>query len=94
MTYVVSISEFRKNLFEYADLTKDGGEVMVEKNGKSFLLVKSAKDDAKERAKKLLAILKSYKPSGKRPTKKEVAEVNEFFRGKKEIEYMKNLGKR
>ena len=94
MTYVVSISEFRENLFEYADLARGGDEVVVEKNGKSFLLVKSAKDDAKERARRLLAISKSYKPSGKRPTKKEIDEVNEFMRGKKEIEYMKNLGKR
>lgn len=86
MNTTVSISQFRKNLFTYADLIVNKGyEVEVEKDGKKvFRAVKVDEDDAKKRAKKLLEI--SKKMAGKW---KDVNFDREFFRGKKELKYWK-----
>ena len=84
----VPITEFRKDLFKYADLVAlYGYEIEVEKKGRRIFKVIKAVDSSKERARRALAAAK--KLGG---TFKNASFDREFFRGKKELEYMKNLG--
>ena len=84
----VPITEFRKDLFKYADMvTLQGYEVEVENNGRKVFRVVKTTDSSKERARRALAAAK--KLGG---TFKNASFDREFFRGKKELEYMKNLG--
>ena len=84
----VSITEFRRDLFRYADLVASGGyEFEVEKKGRKVFKVVKTSDSSKERARRALAAAK--KLGG---TFKNASFDRGFFRGKKELEYMKNLG--
>ena len=88
MITTVPITEFRKDLFRYADLVAlEGYEVEVEKNGKRIFKVSRVEDTPQARAKRALAILKQL--GGSMPNFKR---DNEFFRGKKETKSMKHLG--
>lgn len=88
-TSIISITELRKNLFKIADMVvREGKEVEVEKEGQRILKLVKITDDPKERAKRALKIAK--KIGG---TFKHVKFDRAFFRGKKEKEYMANLGK-
>jgi hypothetical protein len=85
----VPITEFRKDLFKYADLVAyQGWEVEVEKDGRKIFKVSRVENTPQKRAERAIAALK--KLGGAFPDFKT---DNEFFRGKKEIEYMKRLGK-
>ena len=89
MNYSVPISQFRKDLFTYAKkVAEQGHELEVEKDGKAVFRVMPVEDDAKKRAKRALEIMK--KLGG---TWKDVKLDNEFFRGKKEMEYWKRTEK-
>ena len=89
MIISVPITEFRQNIFKYGRLVeKNGYEIEVENEGrKSFKAVK-VDNTPQERAKRALKAIK--KLGGAFPDFKR---DNAFFRGKKEIEYMKRLGK-
>lgn len=90
MTMTVSITDFRKNLFEYADLVdRQGYEFEVEKEGKKMLIISKAVDDSKARSKRLARALRAA--AGKFP---KWEYDREWFRGKKEIEWMKRLEER
>ena len=83
----VPITEFRKDLFKYADMvTLQGYEVEVENNGRKVFRVVKTTDSSKERARRALAAAK--KLGG---TFKNASFDRKFFRGKKELKYMKNL---
>jgi len=85
----VPITEFRKDLFRYADLVAlQGYEVEVEKKGRKIFKISKIEDTLQARAKRALPIVK--KLGGSMPN---FNRDNQFFRGKKEIEYMKHLGK-
>lgn len=90
MTLTVNITDFRQNIFKYADLVRLAGyEFEVEKEGSEvFYVSKPKKNDAKARAVRLARAVKAA--AGKFP---DFDYDGEFFRGKKEIEYMRNLGK-
>lgn len=84
----VPITEFRKDLFKYADLVAlQGYEFEVENKGRKVFKVVKTTDSSRERARRALAAAK--KLGGKF---KNISFDREFFRGKKELEYMKNLG--
>ena len=90
MTMTVSITDFRNNLFEYADLVdRQGYEFEVEKEGKKMLKISKAVDDSKERSKRVARALRAA--AGKFP---EFEYDREFFRGKGEVKWMKNLERR
>lgn len=86
MMMTVPITEFRKNLFKYADLVAlEGYEVEVEKKGNKVFKITGVKDDdVKVRAEKALELAK--KMVGKIKFNKRL------FRNKREIDYMKHLG--
>lgn len=89
MPSVVSITDFRNNIFEYtAQLLKYGGELSVQKNGQQVLKVTPDKDDPAGRAKYFLKYI-APKAGGiwKDVPQKEFDEINEFMRGKKEKRY-------
>ena len=87
MMQPVPISEFRKKIFEYAKLVdEEGAEIVVEKNGKKIFRVIKIDKNAKESAKKALNLLKDLSGSWTKNSDKE------FFRGKKEKKYIKELG--
>lgn len=89
MTQIISITDFRKNLFRIADMVAYKGiEVEVEKEGRRIVKLVKIDDDPRERAKKALEVMK--KIGGKF---KHVKFDRSFFRGKKEKEYMLSLGK-
>ncbi len=84
MTMTVNITDFRKNIFKYADLIQKGYEVEVEKGGtKIFRTVKTV-DDSATKAKQLLKILKKYK--GKFPDWD--IDIDKMRHNKAEKEYM------
>ncbi len=88
MITAVPITEFRKDLFKYADLVAlQGYEIEVENKGRKVFKVVKTVDSSKERARRALAAAK--KLGG---TFENASFDREFFRGKKELEYMKNLG--
>lgn len=85
----VPITEFRRDLFKYADLVSlQGYEVEVEKKGQKLFKIVKIDETPQERARYALAAIKRL--GGAFPDFKR---NNAFFRGKKEIEYMKRLGK-
>lgn len=89
MTQIISITDLRKDLFRIADMVAyKGVEVEVEKEGRRIVKLVKIEDDPRERAKRALEVMK--KIGGKF---KHVKFDRAFFRGKKEIEYMKSLGK-
>lgn len=88
MITTVPITEFRRDLFKYADMVAlQGYEVEVENKGRKVFRVTKATDSSRERALRALAAAK--KLGGKF---KNASFDREFFRGKKELEYMKSLG--
>lgn len=88
MNSIVSITSFRKNLFDYAKLVaEEGYEIEVEKDGKRIFKLVKVTDDPKQRAKKALKLTKKLGGSWKDAKLDE-----EFFRGKKEKKYMSKLG--
>lgn len=88
-TSIISITNLRKNLFEIADMVvREGKEVEVEKDGQRIIKIVKITDDPSERANRALRIAK--KLGGKF---KHVNFDRDFFRGKKEKEYMASLGK-
>jgi len=87
MNVLIPITDFRKNIFSLTDrLVEDGGEVLIEKDGKTILKVIPVEQTAREQAKKLLSI------SRKLIGKIKIDHNNDFFRGKKEIRYLRQLG--
>jgi len=92
-TSIISITDLRKNLFKIADMVeREGREVEVEKEGKRIIKLVKISDDPRERAKRLLKIMNKIGGMWKDKPQGEFDELNEFFRGKKEKEYMKSLG--
>lgn len=90
MTMTVNITDFRKNLFKYANLVDKGYEVEVEKGGRRIMVVSQPGiDDIKKRGMRAYQIAK--KLAGKFP---DWEYDREWFRGKKEIEWMKRLEER
>lgn len=88
MTQIISITDLRKNLFNLAErVFSSGEEIEVEKEGRRIVKIVRIDDDPKDRAKRALAVMK--KIGGKF---KNVDFDRNFFRGKKEKEYMKKLG--
>ena len=82
----VPITEFRKDLFKYADLVAfQGYEFEIEKKGRKLFKIVKLEDDLKAKAERALAILP--KIAGKLGVTD-----RKFFRGRKEIDYMKKLG--
>lgn len=93
-TSIVSITNLRKNLFKIANMVVSSGkEVEVEKEGQRIMKLVKITDDPKERAKRLAKLLPKLGGMWKDKPQRELDELNEFFRGKKEKEYMKSLGK-
>lgn len=89
MTQVISITDFRRNLFRLADkVAREGSEIEVEKEGRRIIRISRIDDDPKERARRALEVAK--KIGGKF---KHVKFDRAFFRGRKELDYMKNLGR-
>ena len=89
MMITVPITNLRKDLFKYARLVEqDEYEVEVENEGRKVFKMVKITDSPRERARRALEIAK--KLGGKF---KDVSFDRESFRGKKEIEYMKKLGK-
>lgn len=82
----VPITEFRKNLFKYADMVAlEGYDVEVEKKGrKLFRVAMVEEDDLKIRAERALELAK--KMAGK------ITFDRRLFRNRREKEYMKHLG--
>ena len=81
----VSITEFRKDLFRYADLVAlYGYEIEVEKKGRKLFKVVKSEDDLKSRAEKKLEL--AEKLVGK------IKFDKRLFRNKRELEYMRRLG--
>ena len=91
MTMTVSITDFRNNIFKYADLVQKGYDLEVEKSGDAvFRVGKPLKEDIKRRGKELYELLKKAK--GKFPNWK--YDAGRMRRNKVEMEYIKNLDKR
>lgn len=94
-TSIVSITNLRKNLFEIANLVvSEGKEVEIEKDGQRIMKLVKITDDPSERAKRALKLLPKLAGMWKDKPQSEFDELNEFFRGKKEKEYMKSLTSR
>src|SRR3990167_7002956 len=93
MTQIISITNLRKDLFRIADMVAyKGVEVEVEKEGRRIVKLVKIDDDPRERARKALEILPKLGGIWKDIPDDKFKEYREFFRGKKEIEYMKKLG--
>ena len=91
MTMTVNITDFRKNLFKYADLIRKGYEIDVEKVGQTILRAVPPKiPDRVARARKALKLLKEL--GGKFPDWE--YDADKVRRNKVEMEYMKNLDKK
>jgi hypothetical protein len=85
MTTTVPITEFRKDLFRYADMVAlQGYEIEVEKNGRKLFKVVKPEDDLTARSRQALEIAK--KLVGK------IKFDKRLFRNKREREYIKHLG--
>lgn len=69
-----------------------GVEVEVEKEGRRIVKLVKIEDDPRERARKALEILPKLGGIWKDIPEEKFKETREFFRGKKEVEYMKKLG--
>lgn len=81
----VPITEFRKDLFKYADLVAlQGWEVEVEKKGRKFFKIVKVDDDLEARAERALEL--ANKLVGK------IKFNRRLFRNKREKEYVKHLG--
>lgn len=93
MTHVVSITDFRNNIFDYANLVNKGDAVEVEKDGKRVLRVTAIDEDSpEERAKYLLEhVLPKVGGIWKDVPQSEFDKLNEQFRGKKAKAYMRKL---
>lgn len=89
MPNIVSITDFRNNIFDYtAQLLKYGGELNVQKNGQQILKITPIKDNPSEKAKYLLKyILPKAGGMWKNLPQSHFDDLNEFFRGKKEKRY-------
>lgn len=84
MPTVVSITDFRNNIFDYTDkLLKYGDEFEVAKNGQSVFRVIPAPNDAVQRAKKALKILPKLAGIWADIPEKEFKEMRQYFRGPK-----------
>lgn len=93
MTQVISITDFRRNLFRLADkVVREGSEIEVEKEGRRIIRISRIDDDPKERARKILALLPKLGGMWKDLPDEKFQEMHRFFRGKKEKKYMKDLG--
>lgn len=93
MTQIISITDLRKDLFRIADMVAyKGVEVEVEKEGRRIVKLVKIEDDPKERAKRALEILPKLGGIWKDMPEEKFNKMREFFRGKKESEYMKRLG--
>ena len=85
VTTTVPITEFRKDLFRYADMVAlQGYEIEVEKNGRKLFKVVKPEDDLTARSRQALEIAK--KLVGK------IKFDKRLFRNKREREYIKHLG--
>lgn len=90
---IISITDLRKNLFNLAEqVFSSGEEIEVEKEGRRIIKIVRIDDDPKERAKNILKLLPKLGGMWKNIPDKVFKENYEFFRGKKEKEYMKKLG--
>ena len=88
MNTVVSITDFRKNLFDLTDelLASKSGELIIKKDDVPVLRVTPYRSDAKERARRALVVAKKLSKIWR-----ETSYDKEFFHGKKEKRYFKNL---
>ena len=84
MTYIISISEFRNNIFNYTSLIDKGHDLVIEKEGKAIYKVTKHTDDSVAKATKMLQLLPHLKGIWK-------DNQDDFFRGSKETEYMKKI---
>lgn len=85
----VPITDFRQNIFRFGRLIeKEGYEIEVENEGRKVFKVSKIEETPQTRARRARKILK--KLGGAFP---DFTWDREFFRGKKELKYMKKLGK-
>lgn len=85
MVTTVPITEFRKDLFKYANLVElENYEIEVEKKGKIVFKVTKSNDNLKTRAEKALDLANKMVGSIKFNRK--------LFRNKREREYVEHLG--
>lgn len=94
MTQIISITDFRKNLFNLAEqVFSSGEEIEVEKEGRRIVKMVRIDNDPKERAKRALELLPKLGGIWRKVPARRFKELNEFVRGKKEKKYMEELGK-
>lgn len=91
MTHIIPITELRKNIFALAErVARTGEEIEIEKEGRRIVKLIAIKDDPSARAKYILKyVLPKLAGSWKNMSKKELREINNFRRGKKEKLYWK-----
>ena len=91
MTYILPITEFRKNIFAITEkVARTGEEIEIEKEGKRIAKLVAIKDDSAARAKYALEhVLPKLRGIWKNVPESEFRKVNEFMRGKKEKSYWK-----
>lgn len=88
MTLTVNITDFRQNLFKYADLVETAGyEIEVENEGRKVFEASPVKNDSRMRGKRLARAFKNA--AGKF---KNVDFQTDKLRNARELEYMKKLG--
>ncbi len=91
MPYILPITEFRKNIFTITErIARTGDAVEVEKEGKRIVRVVPIRDDPAEKARYALEhVLPKLAGIWKDVPEKELRELNNFMRGKKEKSYWK-----
>ena len=92
MPSIIPITDFRKNIFDYAtQILAQNQEVEIERNGQRILRIAPIKDDPSERAKYLLKyVLPKLAGIWKDVPQKEFDKTNEYLRGKKAQKYLDN----
>ena len=91
MTYILPITEFRKNIFSITErVARTGDPVDVEKEGKRIVRVTAIKDDPAEKANYVLEhVLPKLAGAWENMTKKDLARVRSLRRGAVERRYWK-----
>jgi prevent-host-death family protein len=91
MTQIIPITEVRKNIFTLVEkVARTGEEIEVEKEGRRMVKLVPIKEDSAAKAKYAIRyILPKLAGIWKGASDKELKEVQDFIRGKKEKSYWK-----
>lgn len=91
MTQIIPITEVRKNIFVLVEqVARTGEEIEIEKEGKRVAKIVAIEDNPATRAKYILKyILPKLAGTWKKMSKKELSDMYEFRRGRKEKLYWK-----